>query len=177
VSLSSDFHSLRNVQEWLKRMRDECASAASAHAKATAPTWTGAASTAFDEYRHRARMRWLDVADAFDSAHAAVEAYLYTHVEVRRLLQHGDGTQADRLWRQLADEELVAVRAVDRAAEELRQVRSELPEQAVIPPVVAPAAPVVRRDPVAEFMAMPHYERVLTTALIAARYPQWQRHG
>ncbi|MFS8104177.1 hypothetical protein LFM09_44400 [Lentzea alba] len=169
MSFSSDFHSLRNVQEWLKRMRDECVSVAFAHAKATAPAWTGAASTAFDEYRHRARMRWLDVSDAFDSAHAAVKTYLYTHDEVRGLLQHGDGTQADRFWQQLADEERIAVRAVDRAAEELRQVRSELPERAV--------AAVPRRRPVADFMTLPHHESLLTTPLIAARYPHWQRHG
>ena len=178
MNLSGDFHSLRNVQEWLKRMRDECASVAFAYAKATAPTWTGAASTAFDEYRHRARMRWLDVSDAFGSAHAAVETYLYTHDEVQRQLQHGDGTQSGRLRRQLSEEELVAIRAIDRAAEELRQVRSELPERAVVAPVAAPVtAPVPQPEPVADFMALPHYELVVTTALIAARYPHWQRHG
>lgn len=177
MSLSGDFHSLRNVQEWLKRMRDECASVAFAYAKATSPAWTGAASAAFDEYRRRARLRWLDVTDAFDSAHAAVETYLHTHAEVRRLLEYGDGTQADRYRQQLADEERVAVRAVDLATGELRQVRSELPERA---PVTRPAVavpPVPPRNPVADFMALPHHELVLTTSLIAARYPYWQRHG
>lgn len=169
MNLASDFHSLRNAQEWLKRMRDECASAAFAHAKATAPGWTGAASTAFDDYRHRARMRWLDVSDAFGSAHAAVETYLHTHAEVRRLLAFGDAAQADRLRQQLADEERVAVRAVDLAAEELRDVRSQLPERA------STVATVTRRKP--DFMSLPHHELVLTTPLISARYPRWQRHG
>ncbi|MGW6935649.1 putative T7SS-secreted protein [Lentzea sp. NPDC054927] len=174
MNLSGDFHSLRNVQEWLRRMRDECASVAFAYAKATSPEWTGRASTRFDEYRHRARMRWLDVRDAFGSAHDAVDTYLYTQVEVHRLVQYADPEQADRLWRQLADEEHLAVRAVGNAAEELWQVRSELPEQAVMAPVPPPAPrPVLSRAE--DFLAKPHVETVLTTVAITARYPRWQR--
>lgn len=187
MSLSNDFHSLRSVQEWLKRMRDECASVGFAHAKATANGWTGAASTKFDEYRYRARRRWLDVSDAFEIAHDAVETYLYTHVEVSRLVEYADPEQADRLWRQLAEEEQLAVRAVGKATDELRHVRSELREHDPVPvpatrgvpvPAAPPAAvaaslPVVSR--VEDFMAKPHVETVLTTLAITARYPRWRR--
>ena len=176
MSLSGDFYSLRNVQEWLKRMREECASAGFAFARATPPTWTGAASTAFDEYRHRARMRWLDVSDAFGAAHDAVETYLYTHVEVARLVEFADPDQRDRLRRQLAEEERLAAISVDRATEELWHVRSELPPQVEVPQA-PPVAPVPRRQPsrVEDFMAQPHVETVVTTPAIAARYPRWQR--
>ncbi|MFD5826915.1 putative T7SS-secreted protein [Lentzea sp. NPDC060358] len=185
MSLSSDFHSLRSVQEWLRRMRDECASVAFAHAKATSSAWTGAASTRFDEYRYRARKRWLDVSDAFEIAHDAVETYLYTHVEVSRLVQQAGPEQADRLWRQLAEEEHLAVRAVGNATDELRHVRSELrdpepvPEVAVeqaaepVAEVVADAVAVLPRA--ADFLAKPHVETVVTTLAITARYPRWRR--
>lgn len=43
------------------------------------------------------------------------------------------------------------------------------------PAVAVP--PVPPRNPGADFMALPHHELVLTTSLIAARYPYWQRHG
>lgn len=178
MNLTGDFHSLRSVQEWLKRMRDECAFVALAHAKATAREWTGSASTRFDEYRHRARMRWLDVSDAFGCAHDAVDTYLYTHVEVHRLVQHADPEQADRLWRQLAEEERVAVRAVGRAADELWQVRSALPEQVVVAPAPTPARPLASLPVLsraADFMAKQHVESVVTTFAITARYPRWQR--
>lgn len=153
-------------------MRDESASVGVAYARATSPSWTGPASTAFDEYRHRARMRWLDVSDSFGDAFDAVETYLHTHAEVARLVEFGDRTQVERLRAQLAEEERVAVVAVDRAAEELWHVRSELPEQAAVP-----AAPPPRREPSREedFMARPHVGTVLTTAAIAARYTRWQR--
>ncbi|GAA3632141.1 hypothetical protein C8D88_1011460 [Lentzea atacamensis] len=183
MSLSGEFHSLRSVQEWLKRMREESASVGVAYARATPPSWTGAASTAFDEYRHRARMRWFDVSDSFGAAFDAVETYLHTHAEVARLVEFGDPAQVERLQRQLAEEEHVAVAAVDRAAEELWHVRSELPEQAALP--VPPPSPGPQRTnpPVpppqpsraADFMASPHVELVLTTAAIAARYTRWQR--
>ncbi|GAB2874581.1 hypothetical protein [Lentzea nigeriaca] len=179
MSLSSDFHSLRSVQEWLKRMRDESASVGVAYARATPPSWTGAASTSFDEYRHRARMRWLDVSDAFDAASDAVETYLHTHAEVARLVQFGDPDQVERLHGQLAEEERLAVAAVDRAAEELWHVRSQLPEQAAVPPPPSPPAPQPKPQPkrsrAEDFMALPHEEIVLTTAAIAARYTRWQR--
>lgn len=179
MSLSADFHSLHTAQEWLKRMRDECASAGSAYAKATPPGWTGPASTAFDEYRYRARMRWLGVSDAFGAAHDAVETYLYTRVEVDRLVEFADPAQRDRLRRQLADEERLAVTTVDRATEELWQVRSELPERAqavLVPPPVPPPVPPRRPSRTDDFMNRPHVETVLTTYAIAARYPSWQRH-
>jgi hypothetical protein len=172
VSLSSDFHSLRSVQEWLKRMRDECASVAFAYAKATPPGWNGAASTAFDEYRHRARMRWLDVSDAFGAAHDAVDTYLYTHFEVNRLVEYSEPGQADRLWRQLAEEERVAVAAVDKATDELRHVRSELPEEVVM--VSAPVPPPMPSR-AEDFLAKPHVETFVTTVAITARYPRWRR--
>ncbi|HUQ58708.1 putative T7SS-secreted protein [Lentzea sp.] len=184
MSLSSDFHSLRSVQEWLKRMRDECASVAFAHAKATATGWTGVASTRFDEYRYRARKRWLDVSDAFEIAHDAVETYLYTHIEVSRLVQHADQEQADRLWRQLAEEEHLAVRAVGDATDELRHVRSELRDPGPVPASVGePAASRSAVEPVPlpvlsraeDFLAKPHVETVLTTLAITARYPRWRR--
>ncbi len=188
MSLSSDFHSLLSVQEWLKRMRDECAAVGFAHAKATASGWTGAASTRFDDYRYRARKRWLDVSDAFEVAHDAVETYLYTHVEVSRLVQYADPEQVDRLWRQLAEEEHLAVRAVGNATDELRHVRSELrdpepvpdrvvdrvPASAVQRVVVEPAPlPVLSRAE--DFLAKPHVETVVTTLAITARYPRWRR--
>ncbi|GGU72813.1 hypothetical protein [Lentzea flava] len=183
MSLSGDFHSLRSVQEWLKRMRDESASVGVAYAKATPPSWTGPASTAFDEYRHRARMRWLDVSDSFGDASDAVETYLHTHAEVARLMEFGDPDQVERLRGQLAEEERVAVAAVDRAAEELWHVRSQLPEQAAVPVPPSPAAPQRTSPPAPppqrsrgeDFMALPHVEVVLTTAAIAARYTRWQR--
>ncbi|MFD9705129.1 putative T7SS-secreted protein [Lentzea sp. NPDC059081] len=186
MSLSSDFHSLLSVQEWLKRMRDECASVAFAHAKATAGGWTGVASTRFDEYRYRARKRWLDVSDAFEIAHDAVETYLYTHIEVSRLVEYADPEQADRLWRQLAEEEHLAVRAVGNATDELRHVRSELRDPDRTPErdsrngvltrraEVEPApAPVPSRAE--DFLAKPHVETVVTTLAITARYPRWRR--
>ncbi|SDG79524.1 hypothetical protein SAMN05216553_111284 [Lentzea fradiae] len=187
MSLTSDFHYLLSVQEWLKRMRDECASVGFAHARATANGWTGAASTKFDEYRYRARKRWLEVSDAFEAAHDAVETYLYTHVEVSRLVQHADPDQAERLWRQLAEEEQLAVRAVGVATDELRHVRSELRDHDPVPVrvtdgVPAPSAaqvPVAAAPPVVpqveDFMAKPHVETVLTTLAITARYPRWRR--
>lgn len=171
MNLSDDFYSLRSVQEWLKRMRDECASVAFAHARATAPGWTGEASTRFDEYRHRARMRWLDVSDAFGDAHDAVDVYLHTHVEVNRLVRYSDPGQADRLRRQLAEEERVAVLAVGVATGELWHVRAELPER----PVVAPPPPPPVLSRAEEFMVKPHVETVVTTFAITARYPRWQR--
>ncbi|MEV6243258.1 hypothetical protein [Lentzea sp. NPDC051838] len=179
MTLSSDFHSLRNVQEWLKRMRDECASAGFAYARATPPGWTGPASTAFDDYRHRARMRWLDVSDAFGVAHDAVETYLYTRVEVDRLVEFAEPAQRERLRRQLADEERLAVVTVDKATEELWLVRSELPERVeavVIPPPVPRPVPPRPPSRAEDFMNRPHVETVLTTYAIAARYPSWQRH-
>ncbi|HEX7305420.1 putative T7SS-secreted protein [Lentzea sp.] len=180
MSLTSDFHSLRSVQEWLRRMRDECASVAFAHAKATASGWTGVASTRFDEYRYRARKRWLEVSDAFEIAHDAVETYLYTHIEVSRLVEYADPEQADRLWRQLAEEEHLAVRAVGNATDELRHVRSELRDPEPVaqgvpgPPPAEPAPrPVVSRAE--DFLAKPHVETVVTTLAITARYPRWRR--
>lgn len=164
-------------------MRDESASVGVAYARATPPTWTGPASTAFDEYRHRARMRWLDVSDSFGDAFDAVEAYLHTHAEVARLVEFGDPAQVERLQAQLAEEERVAVVAVDRAAEQLWHVRSELPEQAAVPAPPSFAVPqrtgppAPRREPsrAEDFMTRPHVETVLTTAAIAARYTRWQR--
>ena len=95
----------------------------------------------------------------------------------------GDPAQVERLQRQLAEEEHVAVTAVDRAAEELWHVRSELPEQAAAsvplpspgPQRTSPPAPRPKPSRAADFMALPHVEVVLTTAAIAARYTRWQR--
>ncbi|MEU7475515.1 hypothetical protein AB0A63_05990 [Lentzea sp. NPDC042327] len=192
MTLPDEFHSLRTVQEWLRRMRDESASAAAAHAAATAPAWRGAASEAFDDYRHRARMRWLDTSEAFGSAHDAVEAYLHTVAEVVRLGLGADGELLDRLDQQRAGEERLAVRAVDRAAEELWNVRSELPvlvappfvplvPRPAVPPPPVPAAPEPAAQPgparsrAADFMAKPHVEGVLTSLALAARYRHWLR--
>ncbi len=193
MTLPDEFHSLRNVQEWLRRMRDESASAAVACAKATAPTWNGPASQAFDDYRHRARMRWLDTSEAFETAHDAVEAYLYTVAEVARLGLGADGDLLDRLELQRAGEERRAVRAVDRAAEELWNVRSELPvalATAIRPPVAPPPHPAPQQTPpvpaavaepppsrAADFMAKLHVEGMVTSLALAARYRRWLRTG
>jgi hypothetical protein len=128
-------------------------------------------------------MRWLDVSDAFGTAHDAVETYLYTRVEVDRLVEFADPAQTDRLLRQLADEERLAVLTVDKATEELWHVRSELPERAEavpvpppVPPVMPPPVPARVPSQAEDFMNRPHVETVLTTYAIAARYPSWQRH-
>ncbi|KOV89690.1 hypothetical protein [Nocardia sp. NRRL S-836] len=193
MSLPDEFHSLRNVQEWLRRMRDESASAALACAKATAVTWNGPASQAFDDYRHRARMRWLDTSEAFETAHDAVETYLHTVAEVARLSLGADGELLDRLEQQRAGEERRAVRAVDQAAEELWNVRSELPALPVVlttaprppagpphpappqPPAPPPAAPEPPKPCAADFMAKPHVEGLVTSLALAARYRHWLR--
>lgn len=184
MTLPDEFHSLRTVQEWLRRMRDESAAAAYAHAKATAPAWQGPASDAFHAYRHRARMRWLDASDAFGDAHEAIERYLHTVAEVARLSLGAPGALLGRLEQQRVDEERLAVRAIDEAAEELRNVRSELPEEVVpavglpprpVLPQPVPEPPVPPKSRAVDFMEKPHVESVVTTAALAARYRRWLR--
>ncbi|ANZ36436.1 hypothetical protein BBK82_10550 [Lentzea guizhouensis] len=84
----------------------------------------------------------------------------------------------------------MAVRAVDQAAEELWNIRSELPvalATAIRPPAQPPAAvslpvlatPAAARPepsrPAADFMAKPHVEGVVTSLALAARYVRWLR--